>query len=296
MKSPSMKALAMKQRNLRALLAGIGLIVVVNAVVLAGVAYNRSGEAESTVTLTERELNLPYRYGRSSENSGIALRFNYRSKGSSVSNYRYYGNDVKWLTKEKLAELGFDATQPLKTNANGNDYRRKTEKEVILVLEYNGEAYQAALTAAQKHLDEIKAEAPADTADWRDKNKLKQAETNLKHEQSSASRLFVINAGLDQQALRKQYPDNKKYLLLKGLVGVYISNIKNDAGTNVGTVSGYLKGLSIQTLHIPLEHHHVLEEAMAEESRLPRGEAPRYEVTLNIGKRLEPWVVEVKEI
>ena len=40
------------------LIAAIALIVLTNVVVLAGVAYNRSGEPDATVTLTERELNL----------------------------------------------------------------------------------------------------------------------------------------------------------------------------------------------------------------------------------------------
>lgn len=287
-----MKGLAMRKRNLRAMLAGIGLIILTNAVVLAGVAYNRSGEPDSSVTLTERELNLPYLYSASRENSGIALRFNYRSQSSSPSGYRYYGSEAKWLTKEKLAELGFDVSQPVKTNTDGIYYRRQKAKEVTLVLEYNGKAYQATLAAAQKYLDELKAEAPADTSDWRDKNKLRQAEANLKHEQASASRLFVIDAGLDQESLRKQYPDNKKYLLLKGLIGVNITTNKDKDRM----FYGYIRRLSIQTIHIPLEHHKILEKVMAEDFRLKQDEPPRYAVTLNIGKRLEPWVVGVKKL
>ena len=93
---------AMKRRNLRTMLAGIGLIILTNAVVLAGVAYNRSGEPETRIILTERELNLPYRYGGSKENSGIALRVNFRVDGTSSDKYRYYGNDARWLSKEKL--------------------------------------------------------------------------------------------------------------------------------------------------------------------------------------------------
>ena len=42
--------------NWRRLGASVGLLVLTNAVVLAGVAYNRSGEPEVEITLTEREL------------------------------------------------------------------------------------------------------------------------------------------------------------------------------------------------------------------------------------------------
>ena len=44
-------------------IAGLAIIIVTNIVALAGVAYNRSGEPDAVVELTERELGLPYRYG-----------------------------------------------------------------------------------------------------------------------------------------------------------------------------------------------------------------------------------------
>ena len=58
------------------LIAGVGLIVVVNAIVLGGVAYNRSSEPESALRLSERELAAPMRGYGNKENSGIALALN----------------------------------------------------------------------------------------------------------------------------------------------------------------------------------------------------------------------------
>ena len=62
----------------RTLLAGIALILAVNAVALAGVAYNRSGEPDSVLRLTERELQASYGWHGSAENSGAALTLRWR--------------------------------------------------------------------------------------------------------------------------------------------------------------------------------------------------------------------------
>jgi len=282
-----MKSLRLHKRNLRTLLAGIGLILLTNAIVLAGVAYNRSGTPESSITLTERELALPFFYGMRKENSGISLRIQYRSKGSSLFNYYSYFQEASWLSNEKLAELGFDVSQPIDDTDEWGDYKHQKQKEVILVLEYNGEAYQAALTAAQQKVAELQAKAP--TAKF-DKNELQQAERNLAQEQSTNSRLFLIDAGLNPEALRQRYPDNSKYLLLKGLAGLLVDR-KPDRTRNY---NGYIKSLSITHINIPLDYHDVLKPAMDEGYRSEENQPPRYEVTLNIGQRLEPWVVGVR--
>ncbi len=48
--------------NTKILIAGLGIIIATNVIALAGVAYNRPGQPEATIELTERELAMPYRY------------------------------------------------------------------------------------------------------------------------------------------------------------------------------------------------------------------------------------------
>ena len=60
-------------------IGGLALITGVNAIALGGVAYNRSGEAESTLRLSERELRAPYKWSGSKENSGLALHLDWRT-------------------------------------------------------------------------------------------------------------------------------------------------------------------------------------------------------------------------
>ena len=62
------------------LIAGLGLILGVNAIVLGGVAYNRSGEPESLLQLSERELYTPFgralRHVATQSYSATTLRMN----------------------------------------------------------------------------------------------------------------------------------------------------------------------------------------------------------------------------
>jgi len=280
-------------RHIKAMLAGIGLIIVTNAFVLAGVSYNRSGEPESTITLTERELSLPYRYLGKEENSGIHLRLSHRNRNSG-----YFSRDYKqperlgWFNKEKLAELGFDVSKPFIQDKDKRHYQTLSEKEAILVLEYNGAAYQSVLEAAQKQVDDLLAEQAENNGnkDKKKNNKLNRAENNLKREKTSTSRLFVIDAGLDRDALRKKYTDRTKYLLMKGLVKVRIKDNRSGGKRLVG----YIKSLSNKTVHVPLQHHEVLEAAVAEGVRVKQYDPPRFEATINVGQRLEPWLVGVR--
>ena len=56
-------------------LLSIGLVAATNLIVLAGVAYNRSGAPDAEVTLTEREVALPWRTSEiGEEDTGVSLR------------------------------------------------------------------------------------------------------------------------------------------------------------------------------------------------------------------------------
>lgn len=61
------------------LVGGVALIVAVNAFVLAGVAWNRSGVPGSALTLTQRELSLPYAFGLDGERGGVEVALLWRA-------------------------------------------------------------------------------------------------------------------------------------------------------------------------------------------------------------------------
>ncbi|MBL8375262.1 DUF4824 family protein, partial [Accumulibacter sp.] len=96
------------------LAAGAALIVLTNAVALAGAFLNRNTEAESRVTLSERELALPYGGYRQAENSGLALQLKWRVLDADPDSwdhgYARHGGLPAWLDAAHLATLGFDTT------------------------------------------------------------------------------------------------------------------------------------------------------------------------------------------
>jgi len=284
----------MSPNNRRTLYAGLSIILLTNVIALGGVAYNRAGDPESSVLLTERELRLPYRYDMEDENTGIALRFSFRDKvrGGGAKRLNYDSDNIDWIDKDKLASLGFDVSQPLTSKEEQYYYRHRDEREVILVLEYNGSAYQDALKKAEETLRERQQAFDKKPKDPDARDDVDYARENLESEKLSSSRLFVIDAGKEKEALRKKYPDRSKYLLLKGLVVMLVANIDTDSPY----LTGYVRSLSNADVHVPLTGHQVLEPLMEEDKPNRDEKGPRYTVRLNIGQRLEPWVEEVTKL
>ncbi len=106
------------------LLAGAALILLVNAVALGGVYLNRSGEPESRLRLSERELGRPWDWRRGGENSGLALSLTWRVNEADAGehyaggSFGYSGGTPEWLDEPRMRALGFD-TAPVAENQRG---------------------------------------------------------------------------------------------------------------------------------------------------------------------------------
>ena len=202
--------------NKKALLAGLALILVTNAIALTGVAYNRSGDAESALRMTERELQVVTWSWPDNDNSSVDLRLAWRVRQtySSEQDYGYWRDD--WLTEEQLRSLGFDISLPAEMEAAHERHRRDLPKTVFLALEYDGPAYQEALGQRRKRVEQATELAGRNVGDETFAERLKAARNALVDEQISASRLFVVDASLDREALRKRYPDRTRYSILRG--------------------------------------------------------------------------------
>ena len=82
--------------------------------------------------------------------------------------------------------------------------------------------------------------APGDQAQA---NKLKQYEDLLMQRKVSQTRLFMVEAGIDEQVLAKQYSAKNKYLFVRGEIKVR---------WNSDRITGYIRRLYIDELHVPL--------------------------------------------
>lgn len=278
------------------LIAGLGLILVTNAVALGGAAYNRSGEPESILHLTERELQPPHDWGRNRENSGLALTLRWRTLGEEAGNrmgafMSYYpgiNGSPKWLDESKLAALGFDVS-PRRTSDDQVNYGRLLAREVLLVLELNGSAYKMALERMREHAAHEEALNAASANNKEFEQRAKAAREQLAREENEYSRLFVVDAGLELEALRTKYPDRTRYAIVRGQVLPQWSRNGNEKPRFTGLVTG----VSEDRISVPLAFHPALPPAPASNRTGMYSLSGPSDVTVAFGRRLEPWISAV---
>jgi hypothetical protein len=271
------------------LAAGLALIVLTNAIALGGVAWNRSGEPESVLKLSQRELARSRDYGLGREEGGLQLRMRWRAlpADSNTDYYWEFQGAPEWLDKAKLASLGFDVS-PLPPARRGTWREdRQLPREALIVLELDGPAYQKALERARARAAREAAKG-AKTGKTGPGTSAEQAATQLRNEETASSRLFAVDAGRDAQALRAKYPDRARYAIVQGKVRVtYLSGRGKEARW-----TGYIDDILNDQVNVPLEIRKMIESAPGTVRRFPAaGSGPAFEVTVAFGRRFEPWIV-----
>jgi hypothetical protein len=278
-----------KWSPIHTLMAGIALILITNAIALAGVVYNRSGSPESTLQLTQRELQLPYDWRDTSEDSGITLNLRWRVLGreagtanDSDMGYPYLGWEPAWLDKAKLASLGFDISEQAEITRSTQFYEKQLPKDVLLVLELDGAAYREALKRAHVYSERIAAKLAAYPNNDEIRKKAKEGGEYLEREESENSRLFVIDAGLDRATLRAHYPDRNHYAIVRGQIRIEPA------------CKGYIRGISIDRINVLAVYRRLFEPMFRDHPRYQRHQKAGYTVTIAYGERLEPWIIAAK--
>lgn len=263
----------------RTLMLGGALIVLTNAVVMGGASYNRSGEAESRLHFTQRELK-PEADWQSKEDSGLDLRLDWRiahPDGVWADEYPYVRDwwNPRWLDKAKLQQLGFDVAA---LERSAGDLRRGDlqSREALLVLEFDGAAWRQALQQAEAYLDKARDALKDNPGKGELQRGVKAAEGYLAQERDKSSRLFVIDAGLDVQQLRARYPDRARYAIVRGLVQPSV--IREGDDERQYRLGGMIGGVHADKINVPLEFREVL------------GRDAPFTADVAFGRRLEPWI------
>jgi Domain of unknown function (DUF4824) len=273
------------------MIVAVVLLVLTNVVVLAGVAYNRSGEPVFSLELTERELSVVQSYRDIDENSGTALTINWHNLDSDAdldNEYSRYGA-LLWLNEAKLAELGFDVAG-LKNTKNSRQFNLDDSRaDVILVIEFQGEGYTQAIEIAESRLQYLSRKNNELTQEELDE-KIKWHKDKLNDLKISETRLYVIDAGINKQFLLQKYADKNNIFLAHGEVSVYLDDKK---------LTGHVRELYIPQVHVPLPYSDQLAELTKGRAYSDYGKTvipPRYQLRLNVGKRLEPWIESITAI
>lgn len=272
------------------LLYALILVLVVNGIVLAGVAYNRSGEPDAVVRLTERELRLE---AHDRENSAVSLRVALQRQNDDQR------GPFPWLDRGKLEELGFDCRTPPDAPDAGVRYGRALPRRVWLVLEYEGAAWQAWLIQARQRLAELsrrngKPEKESRSREFEAKR--------LSQAMATGSRLFAIDAANDPALLRKRHPDRTRCIVTPALVRIQLLSARDQEPRRAARLTGYVQQLLGDSIQVPPGHGKLL-ASLAASGPEPYFDgspgdpvAPRYQVELRYGRRHEPWVTAVHAI
>ena len=270
---------------------GFAILMATNAIVLSGVASNRSGEPDARLTLTERELQLPYQVHK--ENSGLALRISWRALGRTDEEGRLFDwHSPAWLDAEKLKALGFPVGDDLDAGGDRSVHKKRLPKEVFIVLENAGQHYAEALKRAERELESAEEAFKLNSDDQRLSNRRKKAVRDLERERLVKTRLFAIDAGLDARQLRARYADRSRFMIARGLVKARFNHDKDRTG-----VYGYISKLSVASINVPRKHRPVFDRILTQnKSRDSEFRAPRYEVNVMYGRRWEPWILSARPL
>ena len=287
-------------------LLALVLVVVVDAIVLAGVAWNRRGEPEASLVLTERELPIGY---IDKEDTGLWLRLDLAG-----SSYRWLKDEDEklpdWSSPERLARLGFDVGVPVADSKAEVFYSKALPLQRYAVLEFEGDSWRRWLARKERAIEDLKRkvergeERPTEVEDAQDR---------LEYARMRESRLFIIDVDRDPAELRRRYPDRSRHIVAGAIVGLAFRKPWNPETKKDGDpfLEAYVTELLVNELHVPrrLRPHldAVRRQDQAHQEALRRGDnvareaqdsprGPRYEVTLAYGRRHEPWVTDVRPL
>lgn len=252
------------------LLALVLLIIGSNIWVLVSVMNNRS-HVSSSVVLSERELAPPWYHDE--ENNGVSLRMEYRVLAADDTDFYGYGNQASgWLTTEKMRSLGFNDSQLDAQNGGSS-----AGKEVFIALELNGAAYRQSIAILKQEL--------ADESD--DKDQEKYLEKQLQREMHVETRLFAIDAETELSVLQGRYEELDNVFFVPGI----IKTIDWHRDKSIKYKRGRIDSLSVSELHVPYPLNAKFKELGHRD--YDDYQPSRYEVEVNYGKQLQPWIADV---
>jgi len=255
------------------------LVVVSNLGAMGFAAFNRSGEPEAVLELTERELRLP---PKQAENTALTLElvFERPRPAGPLRPPREAG----WFDRAKLQSIGFDCSRPV-TPENASYYRVRPPRSTYAALEYEGEAWRRQMA------EPLPEPAQAGTVGPDGTRRLTGPQESLE-DRPRQSHLVVIDVGNDPAALRQRYPDRRRVAIVEATAELRFVNNPGQAPFLAGRVMSVLPG----EFNVPREWLGLLGRLQTERAAAtwPPPHDPRYRATVKWGRHLEPWIADVQ--
>lgn len=279
------------------LLLAVITVLGVNAFILGKVWLNRS-VVVAELTLSERELDMPYHWGMAKEDSSLRLNLIWTTPWLTSSE-----DDWQYLSRQQQRILRLQQPQfaSFRFGSCTDGYQRQQRSGWVL-LEFNGQSYQDYLKQAEQHYAVIQqrliAEAAAElnagmaqdrlqAAAKRRQEQQQRAEEQWRVAREEATRLFVIDAAADrnllQQTLAKHSgPTAGQLLLVPADIQLSYTWCQDDKAEKQPEV--LINRLAVQSLYV----------AKPYAQRLPidtdRQQKIRFQAQVYYGRFAEPWI------
>jgi hypothetical protein len=232
------------------------LIVMLAVAGFVGAAgWNTSGDPRQIITLTERELSLPYRAAPPGDDPGLRLLLQHAAHFDALESRN-------WLSESRLREIGFSLDIPVTSPQAAAVYDHVPPRIAWVAFEYDGPA-------------------------WREIERRRQLQpAERRPSYAGSSRLVPVDASLDYQRLATRYPAG--HLIVRAVIA--LNYVRVEAGGPM--VYGTLREVIPTRVAVPIAFRPILHNLA--ETDLRSEAAPRYEVDLAIGTLGLPYIRAVR--
>lgn len=280
-----MKTIAATFTSKKLVWLAVGCILLVNAFMLGKVYINRSAVI-AQLELSERELQLPYNYGFTKEDSSARVSLRWATPNTEPINIEL--NHWRWQHDRslQLSAAHFVSFQfPVCTQKTR--FRQKQSGWVLL--EFNGKSYTDYVAQVEQYhqlIMGLTATANGELAEKELAEKRKSATEFLTAAQTTNSRLFLIDAAAERELLEavqreRQSSSTGNLVIVPAEVRADFYRCDNNEKRTTEVV---IDSLAVESLYIP---NRLASDFPSDDHRRP---TVKFTALVNYGRLYEPWI------
>ena len=279
------------------LLLAVITVLGVNAFILGKVWLNRSVIA-AELTLSERELDMPYHWGMAKEDSSLRLNLAWTTPWLTPNE-----DEWQYLSRQQQRILRLQQPQfaSFRFGSCTDGYQRQQRSGWVL-LEFNGQSYQDYLKQAEQHYAALQQRLAAETAAElnagitqdrlqeaakRRHELQRRAEEQWRVAREEATRLFVIDAAADRNLLQQTLTQRSglnagQFLIVPADLQLSYNWCQDDKPKNQPEV--LVNRLAVESLYVAKPYAQILPRDTNRQHKV------RFQAQVRYGRFAEPWI------
>lgn len=280
-----MKTIAATFTSKKLVWLAVGCILLVNAFILGKVYINRSAVI-AQLELSERELQLPYNYGFSKEDSSARVSLRWATPNTEPINIEL--NHWRWQHDRSL-QLSAAHFASFQFHACTQKTRLHQKQSGWVLMEFNGKSYTDYVAQVEQYhqlIMGLTATANGELAEKELAEKRKDATEFFTAAQTTNSRLFLIDAAAERELLeavqRERQSANSGQLIIVPAelrAGYYRCDNNEKRTTEV-----IVDNLAVESLYIP---NRLATDFPSDNNMRP---TVKFSALVNYGRLHEPWI------